>query len=285
MKLKNYIILLLSVILPPASSAQYTEGLLIGAFTPLDTAQANKDVLRLLPPKEPQKYPPCIYDLPYSINGNYPNYRRLAGNTAVLFAGGILALGILSVLPEDATAWNKKETNKVPLFQRYFNHVMHGPHVDKDNAIFNYVLHPYAGAAYYMSARSQGFNMWRSWLYCFAISTFFWEYGIEAFMEIPSVQDLIITPMGGLLLGETFYHAKRYIVEHDYELLGTKWLGYPAAFLLDPVNEFLGYFRGNDAHGYSKRSHAAKPSIYVTPTIQPARGSGVTYGFSMQYTF
>lgn len=228
--------------------------------------------------------PVSIYDMPYSISASYPNYRRLAGNSAVLVAGGLATLGILSILPEDATAWNKKEASKVPMFQRYFDHVMHGPVIDHDNAIFNYVLHPYAGAAYYMSARSQGFNMWQSWLYSFAVSTVFWEFGVEAFMEYPSIQDLIITPMGGLILGEAFYLAKRYIVQHDYELLGTKWLGYPVAFLLDPVNECLGYFRGNNAHGWSSRHHEESP-VNFSPQITPLRGGGVGYGFSLNVTF
>lgn len=229
--------------------------------------------------------PLSIYDMPYSINASYPNYGRLAANSAVLVAGGVAALCILSVLPEDATAWNKKENQTVPMFQRYFNHVMNGPVIDKDNAIFNYVLHPYAGAAYYMSARSQGFNMWQSWLYSFLVSTVFWEYGVEAFMEYPSIQDLIITPMGGLILGEAFYLAKRYIVQHDYELLGTQWLGYPVAFLLDPVNECLGYFRGNNAHGWSSRHHDETTRIEFTPQVTPVRGGGIGYGFSLKLTF
>ena len=237
--------------LPTRPAAQIADRLLIGADTPLDTVEATRQVYApLLQPDylNRKKTVHSIYDEPYSINASYPNYRRLAANTAVLFGGGIAALGILSALPEDATAWNKTEWQGVPLFQRYFDNVKHGPHFDADNAIFNYCLHPYAGAAYYMSARSQGFNLWQSWLYSFAVSTIFWEYGIEAFMEVPSWQDLVITPMGGLILGEAFYLAKRCIVEHDYEVLGTKWLGYPLAFLLDPVNECLGYFRGNESH-------------------------------------
>lgn len=216
------------------------------------------DPIKLMPKK------PCIYDMPYSISANYPNYRRLAANTAVLLGGGLTTLVILDLLPENATNWNKKEEAEVPMAERYYNNVMNGPHWDGDNFIFNYVLHPYAGAAYYMSARSQGFNMWYSALYSFAVSTIFWEYGVEAFMEIPSWQDLIITPLGGWLVGEAFYHAKRYIVEHDYRLLGSKPLGYVAAFLCDPVNEFLGYFRGNDAHGWSKRHKVELNSQFST---------------------
>ncbi len=205
------------------------------------------DPVMLMPVK------PCIYDMPYSISANYPNYRRLAANTAVLIGGGLTTLLILDMLPEDATNWNKAEDAEIPMAERYYNNVMNGPHWDQDSPLFNYVLHPYAGAAYYMSARSQGFNMWYSALYCFAVSTIFWEYGVEAFMEVPSLQDLIVTPLGGWLLGEAFYLAKRYIVEHEYRLLGWKPLGYVAAFFCDPVNEFLGYFRGNDAHGWTRR--------------------------------
>lgn len=225
---------------------------------------------------------PCIYDMPYSISANYPNYKRLAGNSALLIGGGLVTLGVLQLLPEDATSWNKKEISEKPMFERYYDNVMHGPHWDGDNAIFNYVLHPYAGAAYYMSARSQGFNLWYSWLYSFAVSTVFWEYGVEAFMEIPSWQDLIITPMGGLILGEAFYIAKRYIVQHDYKLLGWKPLGYVAAFLLDPVNEFLGYFRGNDAHGWMERHNASlNSSLSLTPDF--SGGRAVTLSMSLTF--
>lgn len=283
MSRKVVISLLLGALSLPTRAA-VADALLIEAPAQLDTARANAEVAALLIIDERLTEIPNIYDLPYSINTSIPNYRRLAGNTAVLFGGGITALAVLAMLPEDATAWNKAETKQKPLFQRYFDHVKHGPVIDHDNAIFNYVLHPYAGAAYYMSARSQGFNLWQSWLYSFAISTFFWEYGIEAFMEIPSWQDLIITPMGGLILGEAFYLAKRHIVKNDYELLGTKWLGYPVAFLLDPVNECLGWFRGNHAHGYSSKAHPVE-TIELTPSITPIRGGGVGYGFTLQYRF
>lgn len=289
--MKNLGIVILSLAAATFSATaqrSISDRLLIGADMPLDTIKATQEIYAPLyrDSSTASTGPVCIYDMPYSINASYPNYHRLAANTAVLFGGGVVALGILAILPEDATAWNKKEYEGVPLFQRYFNNVIHGPHFDSDNAIFNYVLHPYAGAAYYMSARSQGFNLWQSWLYSFSVSAFFWEFGIEAFMERPSWQDLVITPMGGLLLGEAFYLAKRYIVEHDYRLLGTKWLGYPVAFLLDPVNECLGYFRGNEAHNWSQRHHkATDPTLEVRPNIAPLRGGGATYGFSVKFTF
>lgn len=228
------------------------------------------DTLKLM-----KKEKPCIYELPYSIHTSRPDYKRMWLNTGVLFAGGLTTLGVLELLPENATAWNKEELRKVPFFKRWSNHVKQGPVWDKDDLIFNYVLHPYAGAAYYMSARSLGFNVLGSFLYCAGISTIFWEYGIEAFMEIPSIQDLIITPLSGLILGETFYRVKRHIVDNGYTLFNSKVLGNIVAFLVDPVNEVIGLFAGNPCRELAKR----KVDISCTPWVNSFNGT--SFGFTL----
>ena len=225
---------------------------------------------------------PDIYSLPYSLTTHEEKWGRLAANTGVLFAGGLTALAILQMLPEDATAWNKEAITSVPLFKRWVNHVKEGPVIDKDNPIFNYCLHPYAGAAYFMSARSQGFNFLGSFLYSAFISTVFWEYGVEAFMEIPSIQDLIITPCCGAIIGEGFYRCKRWIVDNGYEILGSRALGYILAFIVDPVNECLGYFRGNPAHQVAKDYHKSDVAYY--PWVQNTI-FGNEYGITLNFTF
>lgn len=195
-----------------------------------------------------------MYSLPYSKKQTVrPNYKRLWLHTGVLFTAGVTTLGILELLPEDATAWNKEELRNTPFFKRWWNHVSNGPVWDHDNWIFNYVLHPYAGAAYYMGARSLGFSQMQSFAYCFCISTFFWEYGIEAFMEKPSIQDLIITPVCGMLIGETFYKIKRSIVANDYQIVGSRFLGNMVSFIVDPVNEVIGIFAGNPCRDNLKK--------------------------------
>lgn len=206
-----------------------------------------------------------IYDLPYSTTANYPNYKRLAINTGVLYAGGIAALGILQALPEDATAWNKDRITSIPFWKRWSTHVKKGPVWDADSFIFNYILHPYGGAAYYMSARSQGCNILWSAIYATGVSTIFWEYGIEAFMEIPSLQDLIITPFAGTLIGESFYVLKRHIVANGYTLFGSNLLGNIVAFIIDPVNEVVGIFAGNPCRTSAAASRS-KASVSLTPT-------------------
>ena len=227
-----------------------------------------------------------IYDMPYSRHASYPNWRRLWLNTGVLCGAGFGALAVLESLPEGATNWNRKELSSVPPFKRWGNHVKKVAHWDGDSPIFNYILHPYGGAAYFMSARSQGFNFWGSALYGFCISTFFWEYGVEAFMEVPSIQDLIITPVAGALLGECFYKLKRRIVEDGYELWGSSVAGNIVAFLVDPVNEFIGLFAGNPCR--QRLREKRKTEIAFTPMINPSTMQSQythTYGFALTATF
>lgn len=199
--------------------------------------------------KDDKKIPVVsIYALPYSLTRESRDWKRLWINTAVLTGAFVGTLAVLECLPEDATTWNRAALQKDPPEKRWFNNIFkRGPEWDHDNPIFNYVLHPYAGAAYFMAARSCGFNFYRSLLYCACISTIGWEFGIEACMERPSYQDIVITPVVGSLIGEGFYRLKRKIVENGYELAGSRFLGGFVAFLVDPVNEVIGLFAGNPA--------------------------------------
>ena len=176
--------------------------------------------------------PRNIYELPYSVTDREPDWHRLWINTAVLSGAYVSTLLVLECLPEDATSWNRAELQDVPLFERWYKHVIKkGPEWDHDKFYFNYLLHPYAGAVYYMGARSCGFNAWQSLLYCSCISTIGWEFGIEAFMERPSIQDIFITPLVGSLIGEGFYKLKRKIVDNCYRLCGSSVLGNIVVFL------------------------------------------------------
>lgn len=221
-----------------------------------------------------------LYALPYSLTTNQPDWRRLWINTAI-FAGAFSGtLAVLECLPEGATNWNRAAIQQTPPFKRWYRNIfVRNPEIDGDNAIFNYVLHPYAGAVYFMSARGAGFNFWRSLLYSACISTIGWEFGIEAFMERPSYQDIFITPLAGALVGELFYKLKRNIVSHDYRLGGSRVLGNVVAFLIDPVNEIVGLFDGNEA----RRLHlGTKPRVTssLTPTFIGGRP-----GFAFTCTF
>jgi hypothetical protein len=77
----------------------------------------------------------------------------------------------------------------------------------------NAVAHPIAGAAYYQIARGNGFGVAASLLSSFVASTA-WEYLVE-FNEKPSTNDLILTPMGGFVLGEASYRLGRLFYEGE----------------------------------------------------------------------
>jgi hypothetical protein len=80
------------------------------------------------------------------------------------------------------------------------------PVPDGDHWFHNYVGHPYGGAVYYNTVRSQG----AGWFGSFFFSAFLsaqWEYAFEAVAEQPSIQDLIITPTTGAMLGEAIHQV------------------------------------------------------------------------------
>lgn len=229
-----------------------------------------------------KRYTPGAYDLPYSVTGKAYDWHRLWINTSALSSAFVGTLLVLQCLPEDATSWNRAELQDVPLFKRWRNHVLKkGPEWDHDKFYFNYILHPYAGAVYYMAARSCGFNAWQSLLYCSLVSTVGWEFGIEAFMERPSYQDLLITPIVGSLIGEGFYKAKRSIVNNDYRLLGSSLLGNIVVFIIDPVNEVLGLLTGNPARETAKRKST---DVTVASSLIVPNHKSFRFGLSLVIT-
>lgn len=218
-----------------------------------------------LPHAKPTPVSP--YALPYSLTGKSYNWHRLWINSAVLSSAFVGTLLVLECLPEDATTWNRAALQKYSPFYRWYRHIfIKGPEWDHDNFVFNYVLHPYAGAAYYMGARSQGFNAYQSLLYATIVSTVGWEFGIEACMERPSYQDLFVTPLCGAVIGEGFYLTKRYLVNNNYRLLGSPILGNVVAFLVDPLNEAVGWFAGDPARRIARaKATDTRAHLALTP--------------------
>ena len=182
-----------------------------------------------------------VYQRPYSFTENVPQ-KGLLRNTGIFIGGSVGVMGLLYLMPENVTSWEKKNFTFENVFSKWWSNVKSGPVVDDDTWAMNYIAHPYWGGVFYMSARSLGYNGLNSFLYSAAMSTFLWEYGIESFAEIPSVQDLLVTPIIGSVVGELFYLTKRGIVNNDYCVLNSKFLGHFISFLVDPTNELFSWF-------------------------------------------
>lgn len=138
-----------------------------------------------------------------------------AAKTVTTLMGGVLLGGAAyAFLPSVFTG-----TNKDGMWQDSWDHFKRAwtqpPVFDRDRAIVNYVGHPYFGMSFYLTQRNFGESPLRSFLFSVAMSTGF-EYLVESWAEQPSVQDLIVTPIVGSILGELAYQATQAMRKHGF---------------------------------------------------------------------
>ncbi|MGH7392996.1 MAG: DUF3943 domain-containing protein, partial [Candidatus Rokuibacteriota bacterium] len=164
-----------------------------------------------------------------------PDWGGLARDTAFLIGYQTAFIGLIYVLPEDVSNWS--EDQKQDIGDRWVRHVQH-PEIDTDSWFVNYVTHPYFGATYYIRARERGFGEFSSFVYSAFASTLY-EFGVEAFFEEPSIQDLIVTPIGGTLVGMFLFEPLRRRIRAKPEL---KWYDRVALVLTDPIGAMNGVF-------------------------------------------
>lgn len=173
----------------------------------------------------------------YKELNNRDKSAYLLTSTGTLIGLMIIGVGLLYIMPSSITNWDKQGFHEDVhnAANNWWDNVSSGPVWDKDSWFINYVTHPYWGAIYYMQARNAGYSEFDSFLYSAFTSTFLWEYGVEAFAEKPSIQDLIVTPVLGSLLGEQFYKMSNHIKMNHEEVYGSKFLGYTFLTLMDPL--------------------------------------------------
>ena len=180
--------------------------------------------------------PEDFYQSPYQINlfsaEHGQDNQRLWSQTKSVMAYGFGVAGFILMLPEDISKWDKENG----VFSKWTENVKEGPTWDRDVWWLNWVGHPYFGGVYYQVARKSGYRQWDAFLYSFTMSTFYWEYGIEAFAEVPSMQDLVITPVLGWAYGEWAYQKEMEIRRTGGEVWGSRTLGNISLFMLDPID-------------------------------------------------
>ena len=141
----------------------------------------------------------------YLLRNEQTKFRRkfLRGSVEVV-GYNTLSMALLFALPQNVSMWHKPDVKSVNAqYRRSFTHI---PVYDPDPWYINYIGHPYAGSCYYNSVRSQGAKFWQAILFTTGHSIV-WEYLTEGGLEQPSIQDLVVTPVVGSILGELFHHA------------------------------------------------------------------------------
>jgi hypothetical protein len=177
----------------------------------------------------------------------HANNGRNVAVMSLLVVGRYLALGI-----ENVPGWTSPQGD---IGQAWYDNVTSKPVIDNDDFVTNFIEHPISGAGYYTIARHSGFSAWESFGFSVVSSTFIWEYGLEAIFERPSINDLIVTPVLGSLLGELLYQISEKISDNDGKVLGSRKLGFlvqsithPGLFLSALINQTLGadWFKEGD---------------------------------------
>ena len=135
-------------------------------------------------------------------NNNDPCGKKIFRGSKLALGFGVMIAGILEILPERISKWEKDDKwNRTKMKNNFISAYTNPPVIDHDLWLINYIGHPYQGGFYYNNIRSQGANIWTSSVYCLGQSLV-WEYVLESSFERPSIQDLITTPIGGVIIGE-----------------------------------------------------------------------------------
>jgi hypothetical protein len=101
---------------------------------------------------------------------------------------------------------NAKDWDLPPMKVRFTKEVMR---LDGNTFPINFLWHPLSGAAYYHAARSNDLGLGWSMLAA-GMASAAWEYGFE-FREKVSINDLIVTPIAGIALGEVWSRLGCYV--------------------------------------------------------------------------
>lgn len=181
---------------------------------------------------------PCMGD---PVNDDLRDRNGLRRDTYYFLGFQFASLGILYLMPESVSSWSKEDKEEYSLAKWRYN-VTH-PTWDSDEFYINYILHPYWGAAYFVRARERGYSNRGAFWYSALLSSLY-EFGIEALAEQASIQDLIVTPVFGSMLGRYFMHVREGIDnrsrERGYRSTKDKWV----LVLTDPLGAFNGMLDG-----------------------------------------
>ena len=129
-------------------------------------------------------------------------FHKIAMGTVYSLAFDFISGTVLYFSPRPFTHWSDHHWKTI---KTNLNAAFTEPPVwDHDQWYINYVGHPYQGAFYYNSLRSQGVKCWISALFT-VFQSALWEFVIEGQYEQPSANDLIVTPALGVLFGEFFH--------------------------------------------------------------------------------
>jgi hypothetical protein len=209
--------------------------------------------------------------------GRVPDWNGIWRDTGILFVSQLAAGAFFYAMPESVSDWSSEQRKSG--FKQYGDNFV-DPVFDKNSFTMNYVLHPYWGATYYIRGRERGLDKVSSFVYSALISAMY-EFGVECFFEKPSIQDLIVTPVAGSLLGAFIFEPWRESIKRKQEL---RWYDHAALVLTDPVGVLsLGFEKLFGIKSTIMVDYSV-PQLQKPPSGTALASRGNRIGASMQFT-
>jgi hypothetical protein len=196
---------------------------------------------------------------PPDQDGMMGRYSALAEDSFYFLVPALTVLGVLYVMPESVTNWNRDEINWEEGSEKWKNNVTSWQW-DEDDAWINYIGHPYFGSTYFIHARHYGYSRLESLGFSFAISSFY-ELGLEAWAEPVSIQDMIFTPLLGWGVAEILLPIEHHILTNNKEILNSRILGSTALFLIDPFGHIVPPIKK-----FTDSLFSSDTQVQITPT-------------------
>lgn len=114
------------------------------------------------------------------------------------------------LMPYSYGRWVSKELEEHTTLQSWWSNLKYGWTFDNNGFPVNHFEHPYSGAIYFNSARSNGYGFWSSAPFAVTGSAL-WEYFGE--VQRPSINDQVNTSLGGIILGEMLYRFSSVVLD------------------------------------------------------------------------
>jgi hypothetical protein len=149
----------------------------------------------------------------------------------------------------------------------WWNNISYGFEWDDNTFTVNQFGHPYQGNNYFNAGRANGLSFWESAPLA-ALGSLTWEYLGER--HKPSLNDLVMTTMGGIALGEMF-HRTAWLIRDPRETGKGRLTREIIATVFDPVTGLNRFISGDSG------KVVEKPTEYIPTSLHAAIDAGVLW--------
>jgi len=168
-----------------------------------------------------------------SIKDSVPKPVGLTTNKTKHFGRAAIELGLVEILPWSWDKFLKKADYANISWKTVGNNLKPSSWTwDDDNFQTNQFGHPFHGNLFYNSFRSNGYTFWQS-APAVVAGSYIWESTAEN--QPPSVNDIINTSFGGIVMGEMTYRMANKIVSNQQTGV-RRQMSEILALMINPVN-------------------------------------------------